>query len=164
MPYQGTKHRELSESCHAIYQIVLCPTFSGPSLKLFFVNWQWIFGTSEPKSSNRRTKKYFEQSEQRRKSSKKKRNGRKFFTLSYIASLRTVIKIKHSSHSYSFVFKNKTEQSSNNEKYSQTGISVKILTNYMTVSERLRSCRGPLRLHHHGDLRSAQWSKPQKLQ
>ena len=42
------------------------------------------------------------------------------FTPSYIASMRTVIKIKHSSHSYSiysFLFKNKTEKSRNYEKY-----------------------------------------------
>ena len=33
----------------------------------------------------------------------------------------------------------------------------------MTVSERIWSCWGPSRLAHHGDLRSSQWSKRQKL-
>ena len=33
----------------------------------------------------------------------------------------------------------------------------------MTVSEGLWSCCGPSRLAHHGDLRSSQWNKPQKL-
>ena len=33
----------------------------------------------------------------------------------------------------------------------------------MTVSERIWSWWGPSRLAHHGDLRSSQWSKPQKL-
>ena len=33
----------------------------------------------------------------------------------------------------------------------------------MTVSERLRSCWGPLRLAQHRDLRSSPWRKPQKL-
>ena len=30
--YQSTKHRELCSSCHAICEILLCPTFRGPSL------------------------------------------------------------------------------------------------------------------------------------
>ena len=33
----------------------------------------------------------------------------------------------------------------------------------MTVSERLRSCWGPTRPAHHGDLRSSQWNMPQWL-
>ena len=33
---------------------------------------------------------------------------------------------------------------------------------FITVLERLRSCRGSSRLAHHGDLRSSQQSKPQK--
>ena len=46
-----------------------------------------------------------------------------------MASLCTVIKIKHSSYSkWSFVIKNKTEQHSNDEKYHQTGITVIIHT------------------------------------
>ena len=43
------------------------------------------------------------------------------FTLCWIVSLRTVIKIKHSLYSYSiysFVFKNKTEQNNNGDKCS----------------------------------------------
>ena len=50
-----------------------------------------------------------------------------------IASLLTVLKIKHSQHScsiYSSVFKNKTEQNRNDEKYSQTGITVEVHTNH----------------------------------
>ena len=47
---------ELSLSCLTNYQIVLCPIISLTSLKLFFINWKWSYGASEPDSSNKRTK------------------------------------------------------------------------------------------------------------
>ena len=60
-----------------------------------------------------------------------------------------------------FSFKNKpTKQEW--WKYYLTGIAVNFIQTMM-VSERLRSCWGPSPLAHHGDLRSSQWSKPQKL-
>ena len=59
----------------------------------------------------------------------------------------------------SFVFKNKTGQSRNDEKYNQTGITVKIHTNHDGVRATaimLRSIATSLSW-------SSQWSKPQKV-
>ena len=58
------------------------------------------------------------------------------------------------------MFKNTTEQKRNYEKYKHAWLLKFMLI--MMVSERLRSCWGPSRLAHNGDLRSSQWtwSKP----
>ena len=57
------------------------------------------------------------------------------------------------------MFKNKTGIMKNIAKVAQ----VKFILIMMTVSERLRSCWGPTRPAHHGDLRSSQWNMPQWL-
>lgn len=50
---------------------------------------------------------------------------------------------------YSFMIKNKRVENRNDEKYDQSGITVKIHTNHDGVK-----CLGLLRLFYHGDLRS----------
>ena len=49
--YHST-NMELGASCYAICQLIQCPSISRTSLLLFFVNWKWNFGTSEPASRN----------------------------------------------------------------------------------------------------------------
>ena len=60
------------------------------------------------------------------------------------------------------MFKNKTEQNRNDEKYNQTGLAVKIHTNHDGVRANVIML-SPSRLARHGDLRTSQWIMPQKL-
>ena len=60
------------------------------------------------------------------------------------------------------MFKNKTEQNRNDEKYNQTGLAVKIHTNQDGVRANV-IILSPSRLARHGDLRTSQWIMPQKL-
>ena len=81
-------------------KLALCPSISQTSLLLFFANWKWNFGTSEPGSSKRRTKqrfvnmrrnwRYYNASTDKKAQEKMKRTVQvlKVFTLGSIISLR----------------------------------------------------------------------------
>ena len=71
-----------------------------------------------------------------------------------MASLCTVVRTRTK--------QNKTEQNRNDEKYNQTGITVKIHTNHAGVRATAITLRSTA-VSSSSDLRSSQWRKPQVL-